>query len=184
MIIRRGLKEDSEQIAEYLLLAMEEIAYRFIGKQDKQLALEFLTDLVKEEGNQYSYNHNWVIEENGTVVATALVYDGANLYELRKPVADLVENKYQRSFTPEDETQAGEFYIDCIAVNPNQQGKGLGSIIIKYLIDEYILKKKAVLGLLVDEDNPKAKKLYERLGFKVVGMKSLMGKNLEHMQLK
>lgn len=184
MIIRRGLKQDSEQIASYLLLAMEEIAYRFIGQRDQQQALNFLTELVKQEGNQYSYNNNWVIEEEGEVVATALVYDGAKLHELRKPVAQYVESQFQRDFNPEDETQAGEFYIDCIGVNPNQQGKGLGSKIIEFLIGEYVTENKTVLGLLVDDDNPKAKKLYERLGFQVVGEKWLMGKHLEHMQIK
>lgn len=184
MNIRRGLQQDSEQIASYLLLAMEEIAYRFIGQRDKQQALHFLTELVKQEGNQYSYNNNWVIEEAGEVVATALVYDGAKLHELRKPVAQYVETQFQREFSPEDETQPGEFYIDCIGVNPNQQGKGLGSKIIEFLIGEYVTKNKTVLGLLVDDDNPKAKKLYERLGFQVVGEKWLMGKHLEHMQIK
>jgi predicted GNAT family acetyltransferase len=47
-----------------------------------------------------------------------------------------------------------------------------------------VSKQGKVLGLLVDDDNPKAKKHYERLCFKVVGEKWLMGKHLEHMQIK
>ena len=184
MIIRRGKQEDSGQIAEYLFLAMEEIAYRFIGKNDKDLAIRFLTQLVREQGNQYSYDNNWLIEQDGEVVASALIYDGSKLAELRKPVAKIVTEQFGRDFNPEDETQAGEFYIDCIGVHPSQQGKGLGSKILLHLIEEYVHKQEQVLGLLVDDDNPKAKKLYERLGFKVVGEKWLMGKHLEHMQIK
>ncbi len=184
MLIRKGTVEDALPIANYLLLAMEEIAYRFIGHRDPELALDFLLELVKNPGNQYSFDNNWVIEDEGLVVATALVYDGGQLAELRAPVARFVQEKYGRDFNPEDETQAGEYYIDCLGVNPNQQGKGLGSKIIQYLIEEYVVRRNSILGLLVDDDNPKAKKLYERLGFEVVGEKWLMGKHLEHMQLK
>src|SRR5690606_40891695 len=72
-----------------------DLAYRFIGQRDKDQALHFLTELVRQEGNQYSYNNNWVIEEAGEVVATALVYDGSELHELRKPVAQYVQTQFQ-----------------------------------------------------------------------------------------
>lgn len=83
----------------------------------------------------------------------------------------------------EDETESGEFYIDCIGVNSDQQGKGIGSKALNFLIDEYVVKNHQTLGLLVDEDNPNAKRLYLKLGFKVVGRKSLAGKKMEHLQL-
>ncbi|MGJ1205434.1 GNAT family N-acetyltransferase [Sphingobacterium lactis] len=182
MIIRQGKQDEAGAIAAHLLLAMEDIAYLFIGAEDKSLALLFLETLVAQQGNQYSYDNNWVVEENGHVVATALIYDGSQLHELRKPVAALVQDAYGKDFNPEDETQGGEYYIDCIGVSPDQQGKGIGSKILQHLIDEYVEKRGATLGLLVDDDNPNAKRLYERLGFKVVGEKWLMGKHLEHLQ--
>lgn len=181
--IRQGEKTDSAAIANYLMLAMEEIVYLFIGQRDEQQANHFLKTLVEQEGNQYSYHHNWVIESDGEIVATALVYNGADLDRLRKPVKELVERQFNRPFQPEDETQPGEYYIDCIGVNPNQQGKGFGSKVLDFLIQEYVEKQNLTLGLLVDDDNPKAKKLYERLGFKVMGKKTLLGKSLDHMQL-
>ena len=184
MIIRRGVLQDSEIIASYLFLAMQEIAYRFIGQRNPDLAMRFLTQLVSQQANQYSYENNWVIEDQGEVLATALVYDGSRLAELREPVAKIVTEEFAIEFNPEDETQAGEYYIDCIGVNPDHQGKGLGSKLILHLIQEYVTERGLVLGLLVDDDNPKAKKLYERLGFEVVGEKWLMGKHLQHLQIK
>ena len=91
---------------------------------------------------------------------------------------------FNKPFNPEDETQAGEYYIDCVGVNPNQQGKGIGSKIFQFLIDEYVYRRKETLGLLVDRDNPNAKRLYLKLGFEVVGEKTLVGKRLEHLQFK
>jgi ribosomal protein S18 acetylase RimI-like enzyme len=117
-------------------------------------------------------------------VAVAVVYDGAKLHELRAPVAQAVKSMFNRDFNPEDETKAGEYYIDSIGVAPHQQGKGLGEKLLQFLIDAYVYKKNETLGLLVDKENPNAKKLYLKLGFEVVGEKILVGKNMEHLQFK
>ena len=99
-------------------------------------------------------------------------------------VAALVKIMFNRNFSPENETQAGEFYIDCVGVHPGQQGKGVGSKLFDFLIDEYVHKRNKTLGLLVDKDNPSAKRLYLKLGFEVIGDKTLAGKTMEHLQLK
>lgn len=184
MQIRKGKVEENEAIAKHLLLAMEDIAYLFIGDRNYDKALHFMKTLVGQQGNQYSYDNNWVVLEDDEIVATALVYPGDALAALRAPVAHLLKTEYQVAFNPEDETQAGEYYIDCIGVSPSQQGKGIGSQVLQFLIANYVEQEGKVLGLLVDEDNPKAKRLYDRLGFEVVGEKTLLGKRLEHMQVK
>ena len=91
---------------------------------------------------------------------------------------------YKQDIHPQDETQEGEIYIDTIAVSENFRGKGIGTEILDYLIEELANKQNKTLGLLVDFTNPNAKKLYERKGFKVVGEKMLMNENHEHMQYK
>lgn len=183
MEIRKAQPEDASIIARLILLAMEEIAYHFIGEKSQEKALYFLEGLVKEEGNQYSYENCWVLTNDEDIVATACIYEGAKLHELRKPVGDKIKSLFGKDFNPEDETQAGEFYIDCVGVNPKMQGMGLGSKMFNFLIKEYVANKGLTLGLLVEKDNPLAKKLYLKLGFEVVGEKALAGKNLEHMQL-
>jgi ribosomal protein S18 acetylase RimI-like enzyme len=71
-----------------------------------------------------------------------------------------------------------------MAVSPHQQGKGIGSKLFDFLIGEYVYKQNETLGLLVDKDNPNAKKLYLKLGFEVVSEKTLAGKEMEHLQFK
>lgn len=184
MLIRRAKREESKIIANYIFLAMEEIAYQFIGENSAEKALQFLQSLIEETNNQYSYENCWLVESENEIVAAALVYDGTKLYELREPVAQKIKLMFNRAFNPEDETEAGEYYIDCVGVNPNQQGKGIGSKIFQFLIDEYVYRRKETLGLLVDRDNPNAKRLYLKLGFEVVGEKTLVGRILEHLQFK
>ncbi len=118
------------------------------------------------------------------IVAAVIVYDGGRLHELRKPVAKKVKALFGRELQAEDETQAGEYYSDSIGVRPNQQGKGIGATIFHWLIGEYVRRLGGVLGLLVDWDNPNAKRFYLRLGFEPVGTKAFMGKSMDHLQLR
>ena len=184
MTIRKATIEDSESIAAHLLLAMEDIIYKFIAEEDPKTAYYFLLHFVESENNQYSYQNCFVAEENSEIIAAVSVYEGTKLQELRKPIIDYVRLNFNPDFNPEDETQAGEFYIDSLGVNPKCQGKGIGSKVLQFLIDEFVTKNHQTLGLLVDEDNPNAKKLYLKLGFKPVGVKTLVGKKLEHLQIK
>jgi len=184
MIIRNAKTEDSKAIATYLMLAMKDIVYQFIGENNYEIAHQFLVNLINKKANQYSYENCWVVEIENEAVAVAVIYDGAKLHELRAPVAKEIKSMFNRDFNPEDETEAGEYYIDSIGVSPLQQGKGIGSKLFQFLIDEYVNKQNVTLGLLVDKDNPNAKKLYLKLGFEVVGEKILTGKVMEHLQMR
>lgn len=184
MNIRKAIVEDSEAIAALLMLATGEVIYRFIGEEHYGKGKDFLLHFVKSGDNQYSFQNCYVAEEEGEIVAAVLVYDGAKLEELRKPVLEYIHQHYDTNLKIENETQAGEFYIDSLGVAKTQQGRGLGSTLLSFLIDEIVRKNGETLGLLVDKTNPGAKKLYLKLGFQPVGEKKLLGLSLEHLQLK
>lgn len=183
MLIRKATPNDSTPITAAILLAMDDIIYRFIGDNTTDRAFHFVEDLVREKGNQYSYENCWVAESENEVVGAAVVYDGARLQELRESVAARLMELFNREFNPEDETQAGEFYIDCVGVDPAQQGKGIGTGLFQFLINSYVIQQRKTLGLLVDTTNPKAKELYLKLGFEIVGTKKLVGKDMLHLQI-
>jgi ribosomal protein S18 acetylase RimI-like enzyme len=184
MIIRQATLQDSETIAAYLLLAMEDIVYQFIREVDKNKAKDFLLYFVKRGNNQYSYQNCLVAEDGNEVVAALNLYDGSKLCELREPVVQYIKARFNRDFHPEDETQPGEYYIDSLGVNPAHQGKGIGSEMLRFVINKYVIQKNHTLGLLVEEENPSARKLYLKLGFKPAGRMIFLGKRMEHLQLK
>lgn len=183
-MIRQSRKDESAQIAQLMLLAMEEIVYAFLGNRNIDDASHFMHLLVQQEGNQYSFENTWVAEEDSQVVGSITVYDGTKLQQLRQPVLCLLSENYNRKICPENETEPGEFYIDTIAVHPDHQGKGLGTMLLRFVIDHFVYQKGKTLGLLVDIQNPKAKNLYLQLGFEKVGEKQLMGHPYEHLQIK
>ncbi len=183
MIFRKAELKDINQIKDYIFLAMEELSYYMIGKNDEELAKQFFLDMLALPISQYSYKNCYVLEENEQVIAAINIYDGEKLEMLRAPVLNYLKNNYNRIITPEDETQAGEIYIDTFGVHPNYQGKGLGTKLLQEVIQLIVVQKGKTLGLLVDDENPNAKKLYLKLGFKKQGNKTLMGHQMEHLQI-
>ena len=184
ILVRKAILNDSKLIATYLLLAMKGIIYKFIGEENPGKAEEFLLHFVERENNQYSYQNCWVAEDDMGVVGAVNLYNGIQLSVLRRPVIEYIRSRFTNDINFEDETQAGEYYIDSLGVNPDRQNQGIGAKLLQFLIDEYVNKRSQTLGLLVEEGNSNARRLYLKLGFKIVGKKILLGKNMEHLQIK
>jgi ribosomal protein S18 acetylase RimI-like enzyme len=184
MIIRKATKADSQIITEHIFLAMEEILYEFIGMKDTNKAKDVLGHFVGKENNQYSYENCFVAESENEIVGTVNIYDGGKLESLRRPIIAYIKKHFGIDLTYEKETQEGEHYIDSIGVSEKHQRKGIGTELLKFIIEKYTNKNQRTLGLLVDEDNPKAEKQYLKLGFKLVGRKVLTRKKMKHLQLK
>jgi len=183
LIIREATMADSERIASYLFLVMEDFFYLFMGIKDAVAVKKLLYRFVKSEENQYSYQNCLVVEIDGKVIAALNYYDGANLIPLREPVLQYIKANFNSGFNPENETQAGEYYIDSIGVDPDWQGQGIGTKLLKFVIEKQVVQNGQTMGLLVEYEKTDAKRLYLKLGFKPVGKKILVGKQLEHLQI-
>ncbi|TYR32702.1 GNAT family N-acetyltransferase [Sphingobacterium phlebotomi] len=182
MRIRKALPTDAIAIAPIMLTAMEEIIYYFIGEQDRHKAITFLAYHIARSGNQYSYEYIIVAEEDGNIIGQICLYPGDALEQLRAPILSYLYTHFKRQPDLGNETQTGEVYIDTLAVSAAAQGKGIGKKLLLYAIDFFVHRQKEVLGLLVDKENPKARKLYLNMGFKPVKDVHVFGKELEHMQ--
>lgn len=180
--IRKATPADATEIAPIMLSAMEDIIYYFIGKNDKKEALHFLTRHIRRPSNQYSYEYIFVAEADGQLVGQICLYPGADLQRLRHPVLLDLASTYDRTLKLPAETQSGEVYIDTIAVSPGYQGRGIGKMLLLYAVDLFVKRNQQVLGLLVNLDNPLAKKLYLNIGFTIVNRVHIFGAEMEHLQ--
>ncbi|MDO4728265.1 MAG: GNAT family N-acetyltransferase [Bacteroidota bacterium] len=184
MTIRFAKPNDAQQVALLMYQAMEEIVCKLIGRSDIDEAILFLKNLFEQPNNQYSYQNAIVIEENAQILGSLVFYNGADLQFFRSPVLELAYQKYGNQINIEDETQAGETYIDTLSVHPKAQGRGIGSRLISYLL-EYIKEKELPpAGLLVDVNNPNAERLYTRLGFEFQNEQNLTGGVYKHLVYK
>jgi ribosomal protein S18 acetylase RimI-like enzyme len=180
---RPATPADAPAISQLILLAMgNALAGKFANSDDPAVAEALFTRFAVLKSNQYSYENVLVWEENGAICGMIAAYDGAKLDELRTPFLTYTRNQLGFSGELEDETQAGEFYIDCLSVFPQYQGKGIAKSLIKALFERAAELGHQTVGLLVSKGNAKAKNLYTGLGFDVVGEQALLGGRHYHLQ--
>lgn len=182
MNIREAKQADAAELARLIILAMDDLAVKFVGGSTADDAIPLFEKFAALPANQYSYENILVCEDENGICGMISAYDGAMLHALRKPFLDYLATAYNFQLIPEDETGPGEYYIDCVSVSPDKQGKGIGKKLIMAMIDHAASRNHHRLGLLVNQENPQAQKLYGNLGFDVVEERDFMGGRYFHMQ--
>ncbi|MEO7214905.1 N-acetyltransferase [Mucilaginibacter sp.] len=182
-MIRPATPADAPILSQLIILAMgDALAGRFANSNDPDITAELFTRFAGLTANQYSYENALLWEEDSTVCGTILAYDGGQLDALREPFLTYTRQQLGFSGTIENETQNGEFYIDCLGVFPQYQGKGIAKKLIKALFIRAAELGHQTVGLLVSKGNDKAQRLYTGLGFAVVGEQALLGGRHFHLQ--
>ena len=122
IVVRPAGREDAALIAEVVCMA--------VGYDTTHPIYHVFLTLAASDKAQYSYRNVLIAEVDGTVAGAIVGYDGALLYELREPIFPLLE-KYLGSVPDiEDETAAGEFYLDSLGVLPQFRGMGVGAMLL------------------------------------------------------
>lgn len=173
--VRAGVPEDAPLIA--LVLAMA------LGGDESHPFFDLFTHLAGRDDTQYSYRNALVAEVDGVPAGAVVGYDGARVHELRRPMEEILKGIHGDDFKLEEETSAGEFYLDSVAVLPQFRGLGVGQILVGKLRDYAFASGFDKMGLLVDFDNPRAEELYSSLGFKRVNRTTFLGHDMWHLQL-
>ena len=182
--IRGARPDEAARIADLIIMAMtEECCLHFCGPgHDIRDFRRVMTSLVARPDTQYSYNNTLVATIEDNIVGICVSYDGALLHLLRQPFIDAAQQEWgmDHSSIP-DETQAGELYIDSLAVDPDYRGRGIASLLLRATIDKSRTLGLPSTGLLVDVGNPKAEALYNKVGFQYAGTNSWGGHGMKHL---
>ena len=146
------------------------------------------TRLAARTDSQYSYLNTRIAHlSDGTKAGVCVSYDGGSLLSLRRAFFEEANRVLGWNLSTEEielvpqETCGEEFYLDSLAVLPQFRGQGIASS----LIADSAQKAAAAalpLGLLVADDNPKARTLYEACGFRPVGRRPFAGEMMTNMR--
>ena len=176
--IRPAKFDDAQLLAKIFVYAIgEATAVSYLGETYEAV----LTDICQSMGTQYSYRNALVAECGGQCVGAIIGYDGAELHTLREGTFGVIRRYKRVSEMPEDETAAGEFYIDSIGVLPDFRGNGVGRRLLQAMCSLAAERGHQRVGLLVDLENPDAERLYRSLGFECENMQTFFGHRMKHM---
>lgn len=181
-MIRQATPNDARQLSALIVMAMGSLANSFVNGRGHDIALLLFERFAAERGNQYSFENTLVYSNTAGVQGMICAYNGKHLNQLRQPFITYIQREFGFTGIPEDETQEGEYYIDCLCVTPAMQGKGIGKQLIKALVEQGLTNNWPAIGLLVNKNNQQAQKLYTSLGFEIKGEKTLLGTDNWHMQ--
>ncbi len=185
MEIRKARIEDSAAIACNVMAAM---GYDVFGESldtETQAMLEGMTEICAREDTLYSWRNTLVavadeadcgLERSkagcaggtGPMVAGSLTsYDGAEYLAMRELTFGIAREKF--GWSPplmDDETQAGEWYMDSLAVHPSFRKRGIAQLLFTqtFEVAEALGFTKASLIALASADRLVA--FYESIGFK------------------
>lgn len=163
----------------------EKLCLGLAGSPDRlYLVDEMFLNLAAMDESQYSYRNAIIAETSDGIIGAIIGYDGALLHTLRKAFVreackticlDIDEKDMK------DEAESGEIYLDTLYIEPSYRGKGIGSALIKAMIQRHSHSQKP-FGLLVEPEKQNARNLYEKLGFRQVDINHAFIIPMIHMQ--
>ena len=182
--IRQARPDEASRIADLIIMAMtEECCLHFCGPDhDIDDFRRVMTSLVARTDTQYSYLNTLVAAIEDNIVGIRVSYDGGMLHSLRQPFIEAAKQEWgmDHSAIP-DETQAGELYLDSLAVDPAYRGRGIARLLLEASVEKSKRMNLPSTGLLVDVGNPRAEALYNKVGFRYAGTNSWGGHGMKHL---
>ena len=145
---------------------------------------KMMTMLVEREDSQYSYRNTLVAMDADRVVGISVSYDGGLLHELRRAFIEAAKEHFGKDHTGmDDETQAGELYLDSLAVLPEYRRQGIARKLLLATKERANRMGLPCVGLLVDKGNPVGEALYASIGFQYVNDNQWGGHPMKHLIL-
>ena len=183
--IRPANPDDAGLASRLIYLSMGELADYLFGGVRLSVD-EILASLFLLEGNRFSWDIADVAEWDGDPAGMLVsfpgweitrrnIVTGAGLFELCG-ILELLR-LFMRALSIADgvEPRRDEYYLANLAVSPDFQGRRIGSSLSEYAEGKAQEAGLQTCSLIVDTENPAARRLYERVGYQVVFTKTYPG---------
>ena len=170
--VREATKNQAAEIACLIMTAMtDDCCLHFCGEgYGLEDFRKMMTILVEREDSQYSYRNTLVAMDADKVV-------GISVSEAAK---DHIGKDHSGM---DDETQAGELYLDSLAVLPEYRRQGIARKLLLATKERANYLGLPCVGLLVDKDNSVGEALYTSVGFHYVNDNQWGGHPMKHLIL-
>jgi GNAT superfamily N-acetyltransferase len=183
--IRPATVADTATIVHLEMTIIDQMEIPMVAKLGRDNIEQLLHDsALADDTARYSHTHATVAELGGAIVGVAFGYPSASEPHLDLTMQRLLAERFGElaELFPDVETLPDEWYLDSISVAESARGKGVGTQLLAALPEVVAAQGETVIGLNVDDGNPKARVLYEREGFVAVGELMIGAHHYTHMQ--
>ena len=179
--IRQAQPQDAQAVVPLIIDAIGDIANRLTGEQEHEAIERELTVLFKREDNRHSYLNTFVAVEDEKIVGILVYYNGKQAIEMDANLVNWLAAKNASNIIIDKEAHEDEYYVDTICVDPDARGKGIGTLLLQFAIDQTKERGFSKLSLNVETKKEQAIRLYERTGFVITEPWSIIDEPFHHM---
>ena len=183
--IRPATLADTGAIVHLEMTIIDQMQIPMVEKLGRDNIEQLLHDsALADDTARYSHKHATVAEMSGAIVGVAFGYPAKKEPYLDVSLQRLLADRFGElaELFPDKETVGQEWYLDSISVSETARGKGVGTQLLAALPAVAQAQGEQVIGLNVDDGNPKARALYEREGFEPVSELMIGEHHYTHMQ--
>lgn len=182
LTFRKAEQKDAKSAAELIHLAITDIAERLTGQTKTENIRESLAYFFREKNNRLSFQNTMITDVLDEVVGMVISYPGEDASVLDEPILSrLRKESHSQEIYFDQEAEPGDYYIDTLSVSPKYQGYGIGTALIKEVEKTAKRMGYSRVSLNVSHDNPAAKGLYEKLGYKKEKVIQINGHDYDYM---
>jgi len=165
-------------------------AFNFVFTNGKVTAVDFLKYAFQRNGGEFSYDNHFAMLKDQKLIGVGSVFSGVrangfmlseirnitSFYKIGAMSVLLRGLKIEKTIKPPTKN---EISIAHLAINEKERSKGYGEKLVRFLLQEANKSDSNYYVLDVSEENPRAKQLYDRMGF-IVHSHNLSSQKTEH----
>ncbi|ARV92055.1 TPA: GNAT family N-acetyltransferase [Bacillus cereus] len=169
--------------AQLNVMALEYMAFPLAGSEEKNTVDWTFCKLWRQENNRFSHQYAYEAQMDGKTLGMITCYPISVLNRLAWPtfkqllsfrklgfvVYNILNIKMLYSMFTLKEGEDDEFHIGTIALLPESRGLGIGTRLIEFAEEQASLQGFAKCSLTVKKENQLAIKLYQRIGYQIIG---------------
>ena len=192
-IVRKGEKEDFDQVVPLIIMAIEDLANQITSSADLEIVKERMRAAYNTPETIFSKEYAVIIEANDRadkkeIAGAGFAYPGRHIKLLNQRTLEVCQG-IGAMYQPEEiqrlvnskEAEPDEFYIDNLAVYENYRGKGISKKILTSFESKGKEQGFEKISILADINNAKAKSIYEKSGYVADDIYELLGHKYHHL---
>ncbi len=145
--------------------------------------LEVLSEVCAQPDTLYSYRNTIVATVGDIPVGALTAYSGAMYPQMKEKTFAMVKEKtgFEYKAQWDDETGAGEYYLDSLCVLPSFRGHHIGSLLVSQALETAEGLGFPLAALIVESEAKGLQEMYAKCGFTPAGKKFCFGKDFIRM---
>ena len=138
--------------------------------------IDHLAGICRRQDTLYSWRNATIALYDGVPAGLMVAYDGARYRSMRDVTFPMIRMYVGDDYhNMDDESCAGEYYLDSLAVLPEYRRRGIASALIQEMLRQRDAAGIPLATIAVDPDNDTAYRLYKKHGFRHDGQITVFG---------